>query len=105
MQHKANAQRRSRRTTGSAPRLELSTDRAFVLHLDVRAQPPRRLLGRIEHVTSGQVAHVSSLRELLAFIAKVLRDQTRGAHGSIDADAACSPSRPTRRRRERGAGS
>ena len=47
-------------------RLELRPDRAFVVHLDVRAQPPRRVVGRVEHVTSGQVARV----ELMGFIAK-----------------------------------
>jgi len=56
---------------------ELPPDRAFVLHLDVRAQPPRRALGRVEHVTSGQVAHVTSLRELLAFLAAALRETVR----------------------------
>jgi hypothetical protein len=58
--------------------LELPPDRAFVLHLDVRAQPPRRVVGRVEHITSGQVAHVTSLRELLVFLAEVLRNQVRG---------------------------
>src|SRR5271169_5977594 len=52
---------------------ELPPDRAFVLHLDVRAQPPRRVVGRVEHITSGQVAHVTSLRELVAFLSAVLR--------------------------------
>jgi hypothetical protein len=52
----------------------LCPDRAFVLHLDRRARPPRHLVGRIEHVTSGQVARVTSLRELLDFMAKVLRE-------------------------------
>jgi hypothetical protein len=56
----------------------LLPDRAFVLHLDVRAQLPRRVVGRVEHVTSGQVAHVTSLGELMAFMAKVLRNQVRG---------------------------
>jgi len=35
--------------------LQLSPERAFVLQLDARAHPPR-VLGRIEHVTSGRVA-------------------------------------------------
>jgi hypothetical protein len=58
---------------GSSAR-ELSPERAFVLHLDVRALPPRRVLGRIEHVTSGRIARIASLRELVAFLAEVLRD-------------------------------
>lgn len=53
--------------------MELLPDRAFVLHLDVRARPPRRVIGRVEHVTSGRLAHVTSLGELLAFLADVLR--------------------------------
>jgi hypothetical protein len=31
------------------------------------------MVGRIEHVTSGKVAHVTSLRELVAFLTDVLR--------------------------------
>jgi len=58
-------------------RLELRPDRAFVVQLDVRAQLPRRVVGRVEHVTSGHVAHVTSLGELMAFMAKVLRNQVR----------------------------
>jgi hypothetical protein len=53
----------------------LPPDRAFVLHLDARAKPPRRVVGRVEHVTSGRVAHVTSMRELLAFLADVLHQQ------------------------------
>jgi hypothetical protein len=53
--------------------LELSPDRAFVLHLDASARPPRRVAGRVEHITSGRVAHVTSLRELLVFLEEVLR--------------------------------
>jgi hypothetical protein len=36
------------------------------------------VIGRIEHVTSAQVAHVTCLRELLAFMAKVLRNRSEG---------------------------
>ncbi|HUL98353.1 MAG TPA: hypothetical protein VLU24_02745 [Mycobacterium sp.] len=72
---------RNRRISPSAPRttakpvaFELSPNRAFVLHLDASAQPPRRVVGRIEHIRSGQVAHITSLRQLMAFLAAVLRD-------------------------------
>jgi hypothetical protein len=41
--------------------------------LDARAQPPRRVIGRVEHVTSGRVTHVATLRELMNFLADVLR--------------------------------
>jgi hypothetical protein len=74
MQGKRNTRRSHQRTT-PGPALELPPDRAFVLHLDVAARPPRRVIGRVEHVTSGRVTHVTSLRELLAFLADVLRQQ------------------------------
>jgi hypothetical protein len=54
--------------------LQLSPERAFVLQLDARAHPPRHVLGRIEHVTSGRVARITSLRGLLTFLTDVLRD-------------------------------
>lgn len=69
---------RSHRRTPLRPALELPPDRAFVLHLDARAKPPRRVVGRVEHVTSGRVAHVTSMRELLAFLADVLHQQVAG---------------------------
>jgi hypothetical protein len=37
------------------------------------------LVGRIEHVTSGQVARIASLRELLDFMAKVLDEGAAAA--------------------------
>jgi hypothetical protein len=70
--------RSARRTAGNPAALELSPDRAFVLHLDAHARPSERLVGRIEHVTSGKVAHVTSLRELVAFLAEVLSDGAKG---------------------------
>jgi hypothetical protein len=77
MQRKPNTPRSPQPTTSGLV-LELPPDRAFVLHLDARAQPPRRVIGRVEHVTSGRVTHVTSLRELLAFLADVLRQQVAG---------------------------
>jgi hypothetical protein len=70
--------RSAQRTSATPAAFELPPDRAFVLHLDACAQPPRRVAGRIEHVTSGQVAHITSLRQLLAFLAAVLRNTDRG---------------------------
>jgi len=78
MQRKPNTPRSSSAVNGEPQRLELAPDRAFVLHLDTRARPPRHLLGRIEHVTSGHVARVTSLRELLAFMARVLGQPRSG---------------------------
>jgi hypothetical protein len=82
MQQKRNVPRSSPLATTKPDRLELRPDRAFVLHLDVRAQLPRRVVGRVEHVTSGQVTHVTCLGELMAFMAKVLRNQVRGERGT-----------------------
>ena len=49
----------------------LSPERAFVLHLDsdtdLSAQRP---VGRIEHVSSGEVVHFRSLADLFAFLAR-----------------------------------
>jgi len=79
------AHRSSRHTTAKQPPRELPPDRAFVLQLDGRAQPPRHVAGRVEHITSGQVAHISSLRELLAFLAKVLRNHRPGDQETTNA--------------------
>jgi hypothetical protein len=62
--------------------LRLSPERAFVLQLDARARPPRRMLARIEHVTSGRIAHIGSLRELTTFLRDVLRDAAESGAGS-----------------------
>jgi hypothetical protein len=77
MQRKPNTPRSHQRTS-SGPALELPPDRAFVLHLAARAQPPRRVIGRVEHITSGRVTHVSSLCELLSFLADVLAQHAAG---------------------------
>ena len=51
----------------------LSVHRAFVVHFRTNSDVTQgRVAGRVEHVASGQVAHFSSLEELLAFIARVL---------------------------------
>ena len=65
----------SRREANRGPGLlELPPDRAFVLHLAAHAELPRRVVGRVGHVMPGRVAHVTSLRGLMAFLADVLRD-------------------------------
>ena len=83
MERNRKMPRSAQRPTAKPAALELPPDRAFVVHLDVRAQPPRRVVGRVEHVTSGQVAHVTRLHELVAFMAKVLRNQVRGERGTV----------------------
>lgn len=77
MQRKPNSPPSQRRAP-SGLALELPPDRAFVLQLDARAQPPGRVIGRVEHVTSGRVTHVTSVHELLAFLADVLGQRVAG---------------------------
>ena len=81
----------SPRATPNPAAFELPPDRAFVLQLATYARLPRRVVGRVEHVTSGQVAHVTCLRELVAFMAKVLRDQVRGERGTVYATRVQEP--------------
>ena len=57
-------------TEGQAP---LSVHRAFVVQFRVNSDVARgRVIGRVEHVVSGQATHFASLEELLTFIATVL---------------------------------
>jgi hypothetical protein len=86
MRRKRNISRSSRLSTEKPSRLELHPDRAFVVHLDLHAQLPRRVVGRVEHVTSGQVTHIASLGELMGFMAKVLRNEVRDERGRASAD-------------------
>ena len=54
----------------SAPRLPL--DRAFVIQFGCETAPARDLFqGRVEHISSGQVAHFQSLPELKLFVERV----------------------------------
>ncbi len=51
----------------------LSVQRAFVVHFSAGRGPGRRRFsGRVEHLCSGESAHFSSLKGLLAFFAAVL---------------------------------
>ena len=51
----------------------LPTNRAFVVQLRAQASgAPLAWEGRVEHVVSGQMTHFLSLKELLAFIRRVL---------------------------------
>ena len=51
----------------------LPVQRAFVVQLHATADVAQaRLVGRIEHVVSGQALHFHTLEELLAFMARVL---------------------------------
>ena len=62
----------------------ISIGRAFVLHLDVDADPGAGVLrGRAEHVVSGRAGHFASLPELLAFLDRVLRDGTDDTEPSL----------------------
>ncbi len=56
----------------------LSAQRAFVVHLGPSAGPGRRrFTGRVEHLSSGESTHFSSLEALLAFFTRIL-DATPG---------------------------
>jgi hypothetical protein len=68
---------RSRQRTTAQRALDLPPDRAFVLRLEARAHLPHRVIGRVEHITSGRMTRVASVPELMAFFADVLR-QPRG---------------------------
>ena len=63
----------------SAPTSSLSPHRAFVVQLraetDVAAG---RLVGRVEHVVSGQAATFQTLEGLLAFLAQMLAERAGG---------------------------
>ena len=51
----------------------LSAQRAFVVHLSADGgSGRRRFRGRVEHLSSGQTTHFSSVRGLLTFFAAVL---------------------------------
>jgi hypothetical protein len=74
MQRKKNSPPSSSIPAAKPTPRDLPPDRAFVLHIDARVQlPRRRIAGRVEHVTSGRVAHFASLQELVTFLATVLR--------------------------------
>jgi hypothetical protein len=51
----------------------LPTNRAFVVQFRAETELERgRVVGRVEHVVSGQATHFASLEELLAFMGRVL---------------------------------
>ena len=53
----------------------LPAERAFVVQVSARAELEQdRWEGRVEHVTSGHAKHFRSREELLAFMARVLRE-------------------------------
>ena len=59
-------------TGGQRP---LSVHRAFVVQLRAEADVAHgRVMGRVEHVASGQATHFHSVEELLAFMARVLHE-------------------------------
>jgi hypothetical protein len=89
-----------------APRDEqgstLSARRAFVVHLGTGGGPGRRRFsGRVEHLSSGESMHFSSLKGLLAFFAAALDAAAlpqpsafRDARSVLPRLDAAQPSRP-----------
>jgi hypothetical protein len=60
-------------TTPANRQPPLSPHWAFVVQFRTETEVAQRhMVGRVEHVVSGQAAHFSSLEELLAFMARVL---------------------------------
>jgi hypothetical protein len=58
------------------PERRFPAQRAFVVQVAAAAEvTPDRLAGRVEHVVSGQATQFHSLEELLAFMARVLRQR------------------------------
>ena len=54
--------------------------RKFVVHLRTDADlPAGRVVGRVEHVHSGDAMHFQSLEELISFMATLLDDPERHA--------------------------
>jgi hypothetical protein len=54
--------------------MQLSAHRAFVIQFDATTAVERgKVVGRVEHVVSGQAMHFQSLETLMAFIAQILR--------------------------------
>ena len=67
---------RTQNTPGAQPQAAtapLSVQWAFVVHFRTNTDLQQgRIVGRVEHVVSGQSTHFESLEELLAFIERVL---------------------------------
>ena len=63
-------------TTTPTPEAPLSPHWAFVVQLrEGTALTPEALHGRVEHIVSGRAALFTSLEELRAFMAQVLRSR------------------------------
>ncbi len=57
---------------------KLPVARSFVVQYSKDSNPARRkVIGRIEHVLSGQCAHLNSQAEFDEFVTRVLCEQTR----------------------------
>ena len=67
---------------------DLPADRAFVVHFGVGPGRSVRFNGRVEHLVTGAVAHFTSLRGLLAFVAQRL-DLTEPHRPPSKGDSSC----------------
>ena len=52
------------------PAPTLPASRAFVVHFSTGGRS--RFVGRVEHLATGRAVHFASLRELLAFVSRLL---------------------------------
>ena len=73
----------------------LPVERAFVVQLHATADVTQaRLVGRVEHVVSGQARHFHTLQELLAFMAQVLTPQAPRRRPRRTPDSGVPPRAP-----------
>ena len=81
-------------TASPADERPLPVERAFVVQLHATADITQaRIIGRVEHVVSGQARHFRTLKELLTFMARVLTAQD--AHGPAKSGALQQNTRTT----------
>jgi len=72
----------------------LPADRAFVVQVRAQADPKRDLIvGRVEHIASGEAARFGSAGDLIAFITRVLTP-TPSSRGELPAERAKTGNTP-----------
>ena len=54
------------------PAPTLPASRAFVVHFSTGGRGRSRFVGRVEHLATGRATNFASLRELLAFVSRLL---------------------------------
>jgi hypothetical protein len=87
-------------TTESEHRAPLSPHYAFVVQWATDTQIAEgRIHGRVEHVVSRHATHFASLDELLAFMARMLREVAAPEHGAqAEAERLAAPDNTSKRK-------